>query len=166
KGHNLEESWEFEQSIPDWLKRIHQHREDLAITTDATNIKSLSQVSETAIWWRIIDTSDPKLAEIITEREFLNLSECLLSNLPSDWDVLEPPVERCLHSIAMLDTKGLKKIAKTMIHYGVRGSINKIRKILTTSNKVEYENPFLDSPPTEIATADNIVQDGDYKHPD
>ncbi|CAB4405368.1 unnamed protein product [Rhizophagus irregularis] len=80
--------------------------------------------------------------------------------------VLEPPVERCLHSIATLDKKGLKKVAKTVIHHGVCGAINKIRKILTTSNKVEDENPFLDSPPTEITTADNVVQDGDYKHPD
>ncbi|CAI2201853.1 18022_t:CDS:2, partial [Funneliformis geosporum] len=119
-----------------------------------------------AIWWRIIDTCDPKLTEIITEREFLNLSESLLSNLPSDWEVLEPPAERCLHSIAMLDKKGLKKVAKTVIHHGVCGAINKVRKILTTSNKVEDENPFLGSPPTEITTTDNFFQDGDYKHPD
>ncbi|CAG8705149.1 2964_t:CDS:10 [Funneliformis mosseae] len=142
--HNLEKSWEFKEPIPGWLKLLHQHREDLATTID---LKSLSQVAETAIWWRVIDTCDPKLTEIITEREFLNLSESLLSNLPSDWEVLEPPAERCLHSIAMLDKKGLKKI-------------------LTTSNKCEDENPFLDSPPTEITTIDNFFQDGDYKHPD
>ncbi|CAG8757263.1 uncharacterized protein OCT59_028073 [Rhizophagus irregularis] len=47
KEHNLEKSWEFEQSISDWLKRIHQHREDLTITTDTTDFKSLSQVAET-----------------------------------------------------------------------------------------------------------------------
>ncbi|CAG8528240.1 11591_t:CDS:2, partial [Ambispora leptoticha] len=91
KKLNLEESWEFEQPIPDWLKRIHQHRENLATTTDATDIESLSQVAETAIWWHIIDTCDPKLTNIITEQEFLNLSESLLSNLPSDWEVLELP---------------------------------------------------------------------------
>ncbi len=55
-----------------------------------------------AIWWRIIDTCDPKLTDIITEREFLNLSKSLLSNLPSDWEVLDPSVERCLQSIAMV----------------------------------------------------------------
>ena len=33
-------------NIPDWLKRIHQHREDLATTTDATDFESLSQVAE------------------------------------------------------------------------------------------------------------------------
>ena len=53
------------------------------------------------------------------------------------------------------------------MHHGVCGSINKVRKILTTSNKVEDGiNPFLDSPPPEITTADNVVRDGDYKHPD
>ncbi|CAG8649461.1 5257_t:CDS:2, partial [Paraglomus brasilianum] len=139
KEHNLEKSWEFKEPIPAWLKRIHQHREDLATTTDTTDFESLSQIAET---------------------------ESLLSNLPSDWEVLEPPVERCLHSIATLDKKGLKKVAKTVMHHGVCGAIKKIRKILTTSNKVEDENPFLDSPPTEITTADNIVQGGDYKHPD
>ncbi|CAG8655454.1 5541_t:CDS:10, partial [Paraglomus brasilianum] len=118
--HNLEKSWEFEQPIPDWLRQIHQHRENLTTKTDLTDFESLSRVTET---------------------------ESLLSNLPLDWEVLEPPVERCLHSIARLDKKGLKKT-------------------LTTANKVEDENPFLDSPPTEITTADNVVQDGDYKHPD
>ncbi|CAB4405371.1 unnamed protein product [Rhizophagus irregularis] len=43
KEHNLEKSWEFEQSISDWLKRIHQ---DLTTTTDTTDFKSLSQVAE------------------------------------------------------------------------------------------------------------------------
>ncbi|CAG8698449.1 12996_t:CDS:2, partial [Funneliformis mosseae] len=166
KEHNLEKIWEFKEPIPGWLKLIHKHREDLGTTTDTTDFESLSQVAETAIWWRIIDTCNPKLAEIITEREFLNLSESLLSNLPSDWDVLEPPVERCLLSIAMLDKKGLKKVAKTVMHHGVCGAINKIRKVLTTSNKVEDENPFLDSPHTEITISDSIVQDDDYKHPD
>ncbi|CAG8753575.1 9251_t:CDS:2, partial [Rhizophagus irregularis] len=95
---------------------------------------------------------------------FINFS--LLSNLPSDWKVLEPPVERCLHSIATLDKKGLKKVAKTVIHHSICDAINKIQKILTTSNKVEDENPFLNSHLLKSPTADNIVQDGDYKHPD
>ncbi|CAB5205531.1 unnamed protein product [Rhizophagus irregularis] len=39
KEHNLEKSWEFEQSISDWLKRIHQHRENLTTTTDTTELQ-------------------------------------------------------------------------------------------------------------------------------
>ncbi|POG62947.1 hypothetical protein GLOIN_2v1882520 [Rhizophagus irregularis DAOM 181602=DAOM 197198] len=66
----------------------------------------------------------------------------------------------------VLDKKGLKKVAKTVIHHSICDAINKIQKILTTSNKVEDENPFLNSHLLKSPTADNIVQDGDYKHPD
>ena len=52
--------------------------------------------------------------------------------------------------VFQLDKKGLKKVAKTVMHHGVCGSINKVRKILTTSNKVEDENPFFDFPLPEI----------------
>ncbi|PKC75035.1 hypothetical protein RhiirA1_436516 [Rhizophagus irregularis] len=66
----------------------------------------------------------------------------------------------------VLDKKGLKKVAKTVIHHSICDAINTIQKILTTSNKVEDENPFLNSHLLKSPTADNIVQDGDYKHPD
>ncbi|CAG8808050.1 18185_t:CDS:2, partial [Racocetra persica] len=117
----LETNWEFECQIPEWLKRIHKHPSPL--------------------WWRIVDIADPKLTEIITESEFLGLNEIFLSNLPSDWEILEPPVERCLYSIAMI--RGLQKVAKTVLHYGVYGAIINIRKILSTPNETEDENPFL-----------------------
>ncbi|EXX55445.1 hypothetical protein RirG_225270 [Rhizophagus irregularis DAOM 197198w] len=68
--------------------------------------------------------------------------------------------------VFQLDKKGLKKVAKTVIHHSICDAINKIQKILTTSNKVEDENPFLNSHLLKSPTADNIVQDGDYKHPD
>ncbi|CAG8456502.1 10196_t:CDS:2 [Cetraspora pellucida] len=166
KTHDLEKSWEFERPIPEWLERIHKHREDLTTTVDTTDLESFSQVAENAIWWRIIDASDPKLTEFITEQEFLSLRETLLSNLSTDWKVLEPPVERCLHFIEMLDKKGLKKVAKTVVYHGVCGAIRKIRKISATSNKTEEENPFLASPVTEITIFDDVIQDGDVDHPD
>ncbi|CAG8843378.1 25789_t:CDS:2, partial [Gigaspora margarita] len=115
KAYDLEKSWEF--AIPECLKRIHKHREDLATTVDTTDLGSYSRVAET--WWRIIDACDPKLTEIITKQEFISLKETLLSVLPSDWKVLEPP----------LDENGLKKVGKITAYHGVSTEI-------TTSNNV------------------------------
>ncbi|CAG8757259.1 hypothetical protein RIR_jg5125.t1 [Rhizophagus irregularis DAOM 181602=DAOM 197198] len=70
----------------------------------------------------------------------LNLSESLLSNLLSDWEVLEPPVED----------------ACTQLQWWC----------LWCYKYFKDENPFLDFPPTEIITADNVVQYGNYKYPD
>ncbi|KAF0354456.1 hypothetical protein F8M41_014991 [Gigaspora margarita] len=171
KTFDLEKSWEFERPIPEWLKRIHKHREGLVAKVDTTDLESYSRVAETTIWWRIIDACDPKLTEIITEQEFTSLKETLLSDLPSDWKVLEPPVERCLRSIAMLDENGLKKVAKITVYYGICGAIKKIRKILATSIKIEEDNPFLVSSATEITateitTSNDIIKDEDAYHPD
>ncbi|GBC43172.2 hypothetical protein GLOIN_2v1882520 [Rhizophagus irregularis DAOM 181602=DAOM 197198] len=148
--------------------------------SDPTEIEKSNATSE--------DNEDVNGNNIINDEQVMAEIESLLSNLPSDWKVLEPPVERCLHSIAtvgnyvkylyalfqfimltivfQLDKKGLKKVAKTVIHHSICDAINKIQKILTTSNKVEDENPFLNSHLLKSPTADNIVQDGDYKHPD
>ncbi|CAG8610366.1 916_t:CDS:2, partial [Paraglomus occultum] len=54
-----------------------------------------------------------------------------ICDITDDWEVLEPPVERCLHSIARLDKKGLKKVAKTVIHHGVCGAKHDLAKDLT-----------------------------------
>ncbi|CAB4473347.1 unnamed protein product [Rhizophagus irregularis] len=126
--------------------------------SDPTEIEKSNATSE--------DNEDVNGDNIINDEQVMAEIESLLSNLPSDWEVLEPPVERCLHSIATLDKKGLKKVAKTVIHHSICDAINTIQKILTTSNKVEDENPFLNSHLLKSPTADNIVQDGDYKHPD
>ncbi|CAG8660294.1 3836_t:CDS:2, partial [Gigaspora rosea] len=166
KAYDLEKSWEFERPIPEWLKRIHKHRKDLDTTVDTTDLESYSRVAKTAIWWRIIDACDQKLTEIIMEQEFISLKKTLLSYLPSDWKVVEPPVERCLHSIAMLDENGLKKVAKITAYHGICGAIKKIRRILATSIKIEEDNPFLVSPATEITTSNDIIKDEDAHHPD
>ncbi|KAF0407558.1 hypothetical protein F8M41_008747 [Gigaspora margarita] len=47
KAYDLEKSWEFEKPIPEWLKRIHKRREDLATTVDTTDLVSFSRVAET-----------------------------------------------------------------------------------------------------------------------
>ncbi|UZO07797.1 uncharacterized protein OCT59_028072 [Rhizophagus irregularis] len=66
----------------------------------------------------------------------LNLSESLLSNLLSDWEVLEPPVEDACTQLQwwvimllnlivfQLDKKEMKKVVKTVIHHSVCGAIN------------------------------------------
>ncbi|CAB5205530.1 unnamed protein product [Rhizophagus irregularis] len=81
----------------------------------------------------------------------LNLSESLLSNLLSDWEVLEPPVED----------------ACTQLQWNEKGSQNRNTSwCLWCYKYFKDENPFLDFPPTEIITANNVVQYGNYKHPD
>ncbi|CAB5205529.1 unnamed protein product [Rhizophagus irregularis] len=72
---------------------------------DPTEIEESNATSE--------DNEDVNGDNIINDEQVMAETESLLSNLPSDWKVLEPPVERCLHSIATLDKKGLKKVAKT-----------------------------------------------------
>ncbi|RIB22565.1 hypothetical protein C2G38_2033470 [Gigaspora rosea] len=106
-----------------------------------------------------------EINRIITEQEFISLKETLLSDLLSDWKVLEPPVERCMHSIAIVDENGLKKVAKTAIYHGICGAIKEIQMILGTSNKIEEDNPFLVSPATEITTSNDVIKDGDTYHP-
>ena len=54
-----------------------------------------------------------------------------------------------------------EEVAKTVLHHGVCGAINKIR--MTTRNEDKEENPFLNSSPTDVTT-DNIIQVEDYKH--
>uniref|UniRef100_U9USZ3 Uncharacterized protein n=1 Tax=Rhizophagus irregularis (strain DAOM 181602 / DAOM 197198 / MUCL 43194) TaxID=747089 RepID=U9USZ3_RHIID len=89
----------------------------------------------------------------------LNLSESLLSNLLSDWEVLEPPVEDACTQLQWWVIMLLNLIVFQL-------DKKEMKKCLWCYKYFKDENPFLDFPPTEIITADNVVQYGNYKYPD
>ncbi|CAG8648577.1 4112_t:CDS:2 [Paraglomus brasilianum] len=135
-----------------------------ATKIDESNVSNAPEdIEDVLMGDNIIDDKQVKEHNLEKSWEFKEPIPSWLKRLHQHCKDLATTTDTDLESLSQ---KGLKKVAKTIIHHGVCGAINKIRKILTTSNKVEDENPFLDSPPTEITTADNFVQDGDYKHPD
>ncbi|RIA93197.1 hypothetical protein C1645_27372 [Glomus cerebriforme] len=91
--------WEFDTPRPSWLEKVVEERRVLTSNNDLT---AKHESSLEPIWWRIVDLSDPKIVDILSETDLSDLS-AIFSSALKNWTVLEPTAERCLQSLMKVD---------------------------------------------------------------
>ncbi|CAG8562152.1 3022_t:CDS:10 [Ambispora gerdemannii] len=118
--------WEFDTPRPSWLNKvIEEHR--LLISKD--DPKTIYESSLKSIWWKIVDSSDPKIVDFLSESDLSDLNAVFLSAL-KNWTVLEPSAEKCLKSLAKLDSYQLRIIGETVRPKGTHGAIIRLQEML------------------------------------
>ncbi|CAG8785674.1 6304_t:CDS:2, partial [Gigaspora rosea] len=79
-------SWEFERPIPEWLKRIHKHREDLDTAVDTTDLDPYSRVAETSgRFWPLqsrLKKITPPATEITTSNDIIKDEDAHHPDIP------------------------------------------------------------------------------------
>ncbi|CAG8680873.1 43157_t:CDS:10 [Gigaspora margarita] len=130
-----DEEWEFDTPQPSWLKRLIEERcllisKDDPITTYKLSLKS--------IWWKIIDLSDPKIVDLLSESDLSDLN-AMFSSALKDWTVLEPSAEKCLKSLSKLDSYQLRIIGESVRPMGTHGAILRLQEMTSTRNQIILE---------------------------
>ncbi|CAG8541644.1 1888_t:CDS:10 [Acaulospora morrowiae] len=130
-----DEEWEFDTPQPSWLKKLIEERrllisKDEPITTYKSSLKS--------IWWKIVDLSDPKLVDLLSESDLSDLN-AMFSSALKDWTVLEPSAEKCLKSLSKLDSYQLRTIGETVRPKGIHGAILRLQEMISNRNPIILE---------------------------
>ncbi|CAG8541090.1 3645_t:CDS:10, partial [Funneliformis mosseae] len=134
-----DKEWEFDTPQPSWLKKLIEERcllisKDDPITTYKSSLRS--------IWWKIIDLSDPKIVNLLSESELSDLN-AMFSSALKDWTVLEPSAEKCLKSLSKLDSYQLRTIGETVRPKGTHGAILRLQEMISTKNPIILEDDDL-----------------------
>ncbi|CAI2181372.1 15231_t:CDS:10 [Funneliformis geosporum] len=118
--------WEFDTPRPSWLNKVIEEH-CLLISKD--DPKTIYESSLKSIWWKIVDSSDPKFVDFLSESDLSDLNAVFLSAL-KNWTVLEPSAEKCLKSLAKLDSYQLRIIGETVRPKGTHGAIIRLQEML------------------------------------
>ncbi|CAJ0863364.1 2456_t:CDS:2 [Entrophospora sp. SA101] len=102
-------------------KVIEEHC--LSISKD--DPKTTYELSLKPIWWKIVDSSDPKIMDLLSESDLSNLNTMFLSALKS-WTVLEPLAEKCLKSLMKVNDDDLTIVRPK----GTYGDILRLQEML------------------------------------
>ncbi|CAG8571828.1 1269_t:CDS:10, partial [Acaulospora colombiana] len=123
-----DEEWEFDTPQPSWLKRLIEGRRLLISKDDPiTTYNSLLR----SIWWKIVDLSDPKLVDLLSESD-LSDPNATFSSALKDWTVLEPSAEKCLNY-------QLRTIGETVRSKGIHGAILRLQEMTSIRNPIILE---------------------------
>lgn len=154
-------SWEFDGSPPSWLSKAMEEYKS-----------STSEPRTKAIHWKIVNVSDRDyLLTFLTKGEFLSLHGTFGSAI-TGWKTLTSAAERCLQTLAKLDSNQLLSIGRIIEIEGVRGAIKQALYLVgsaTESEKLgldEDDNDNNNDNEGKNAAPVALLEEGDCKHTD
>ncbi|CAI2193613.1 9362_t:CDS:2, partial [Funneliformis geosporum] len=124
--------WEFDTLRPSWLEKVVEERRILFSNNDLTARYESSL--------KIVDLSDPKTLDILSETELSDLSAIFSSSL-KNWTVLDPATERCLQSLTKLNSDQLRMIGEIVRPKGTYGAILELQEMLKDIKKQTISEP-------------------------
>ncbi|GBB86239.1 hypothetical protein RclHR1_12680005 [Rhizophagus clarus] len=124
--------WEFDTPRPSWLEKVVEERRILFSNNDLTARYESSL--------KIVDLSDPKTLDILSETELSDLSAIFSSSL-KNWTVLDPATERCLQSLTKLNSDQLRMIGEIVRFKGTYGAILELQEMLKDIKKQTISEP-------------------------
>ncbi|CAG8609410.1 10714_t:CDS:10 [Acaulospora morrowiae] len=162
--------WEFDTTVPSWLKKVMEQHKLLTSQTDPS--KRLESAKD-PIWWRILDSSESNIVPgLLTKADMSELITVFSSALnvghpTDDWTILGPATERCLQSLAMLDNDQLRKTGKMVQLEGTHGAILEILKMVKNAETSSLNiSLFDDENTTDKIKPALLVEEEDYLNPD
>ncbi|CAG8540486.1 10787_t:CDS:10 [Acaulospora morrowiae] len=138
--------WEFDTLILNWIERLSQTHQSLMSDVFQYDQKTRYVLSSNPFWWKIVDISDPKITDLMSNEELSELNS-KFSSILENWKILEPEAERCIQSLEKLDNDQLRIIGETVRPKGTYGAILELQKLLENKKEqkaLEFDNLFGD----------------------
>ncbi|RUS22814.1 hypothetical protein BC937DRAFT_86674 [Endogone sp. FLAS-F59071] len=134
--------WEFDSPVPSWLTKAAKLRSNAAQSEAATK----------ALYWRIVDASNPAVISEFSSEEFEELNAIFASTFKrgGSKENLEPSAERCLQILDKLDWEQLKFIGSLVKVKGIQGAVQEVRKLSKGFENKKHDQGLFDDEVDEV----------------
>ncbi|KAG9293001.1 hypothetical protein G9A89_016363 [Geosiphon pyriformis] len=138
--------WEFDSSMPNWLIKFAQSH--FSLVSSANQSEAMTK----ALYWRIVDASNPAVISEFSSEEFEELNAIFASTFKrgGSKENLEPSAERCLQILDKLDWEQLKFIGSLVKVKGIQGAVQEVRKLSKGFENKKHDQGLFDDEVDEV----------------